>query len=136
MKVNPRPYPHAHGETKYSEAFVFEGGGLDVKTTNHGDANGTGCLWFDEKDVQYEYEEDSPRTLCIVNLDNSELIALRDKLNEIFPSPISSGDSGLREAVIEARDTFRHYAQLHAAKGTEDGVAKARTNLALLTWSC
>lgn len=37
----------------------------------------------------------------------------------------------LRVAVAEARDTFRRYAEMHSAKGTEEGIAKAHTNLAL-----
>lgn len=34
----------------------------------------------------------------------------------------------MRAALMEARDQFLHYAELHQAKGTEDGLIKAQAN--------
>ncbi len=83
--TEPRPYPFASPGLKYSEAFVFEGGSLTVNTTGYGAANGAGWLCFLEKELEWE-RGDNGQDYRIANLDRSELIALRDKLNEVFPA--------------------------------------------------
>jgi hypothetical protein len=81
----PRPYPHWNGAGKVSEAFVFEGGSLTIKTSGH-DPGGDGHFVFAEDDAEWEQDEESPKVYRIVNVANSELIFIRDKLNEVFPS--------------------------------------------------
>lgn len=98
----PRPYPHAQrGDgLKYQETLGFEGGSITIRTTNNGDKDGTGWFCFGEDGQRLEYDEEWGNYFHIVDVPNSELIAIRDKLNEIFPltTPVEAsqpvGDAG------------------------------------------
>ena len=92
----PRPYPHAVDGMKYQETLGFEGGSLTVRTMGYGDSDGNGWFCFAEEDAEWEDGEDG-KSYRIVNVPNSELIALRDKLNEVFPAQQAAGEA---EAVI------------------------------------
>lgn len=83
--VRPRPYPGNTGG-KVSEYFGFDGGSLTIKTTGH-DPNGSGWMCFEESDLEWEQGEDG-KDYRILNLSNSELIFVRDRLCEVFPSAL------------------------------------------------
>lgn len=109
----PRPYPHAQrGDgLKYQETLGFEGGSITIRTTNNGDKDGTGWFCFGEDGQRLEYDEEWGNYFHIVDVPNSELIAIRDKLNEIFPltTPVEAsqpvGDAGEGLAAIAAERT-------------------------------
>lgn len=86
-RMAPRPYPRATGTGKISEVLSFEGGDLTLKTEGFGKKNGDGYFVFDEDDLQLEQADDSNKVYRILDMPNSELGALRDKLNEWFPAP-------------------------------------------------
>lgn len=83
-EIKPRPYPHAVDGMKYDEYLGFEGGSLTIRTTGY-DVNGWGWFCFAEGEAEYETDDETGKYYRIINVANSELIAIRDKLNEIFP---------------------------------------------------
>lgn len=101
----PRPYPHASSGTgKYAESLHFEEGSLTVQTTGYGNADGYGWLCFNQDFLEPEQGEDG-KHYWIANLAASELIALRDRLNELWPypaPPIPAEVERLREAFVSA----------------------------------
>lgn len=85
--VEPVVPKHWNGVGKYSCSFGFEPGGLNFRIAGW-QKNGTATLFF--KDDDLDYDEDGYRS---VEIANSELIAIRDKLNEIFPPALNRGTS-------------------------------------------
>lgn len=83
-RQKPRPSPHAVQGMKYQETLGFEGGSITIKTVGYGDSDGNGWFCFAEDECDAEENEDG-KLYWIVNTPNPELIAIRDKLNEIFP---------------------------------------------------
>ena len=80
----PRPYPHATPGFNCSEYFGFDGGSLTIRTV--GDRAGSGWFCFAEQELDWETDDETGKDYRICYLANSELIAIRDKLNEIFPA--------------------------------------------------
>lgn len=64
----------------YSASLGFEGGNLSIKTAGWGDWNGHGMIAFPGRDMDMDDEG-----YFAIGLPNSELIAIRDFLNERFP---------------------------------------------------
>jgi hypothetical protein len=115
--VPPRPYPHWNGYGGVSEYFGFDGGSLTIRTV--GDKAGTGWLCFAEDELEWEQDQESSKDYRICNLPNSELIAIRDKLNEVFPAePAPDPD------LVLAREAA---AQDAKAKGSHALAAQIRT---------
>jgi len=112
--TEPRPYPFASPGLKYSEAFVFEGGSLTVNTTGYGAANGVGWLCFLEKELEWE-QGDNGQDYRIANLNRSELIALRDKLNEVFPALTFTASLSDASEVDELKARLAHVEALGRA---------------------
>lgn len=103
----PRPYPHATPGFNCSEYFGFEGGSLTIRTV--GDRAGSGWFCFAEQELDWETDDETGKDYRICYLANSELIAIRDKLNEIFPA-----DRAAVEAAVEAATIAKVVAWLHS----------------------
>lgn len=63
----------------YSHIFGFTPGELMIRS------DGSGCLAFDEEDIDWDRAEDRRGNIVKVELPASELIAIRDFLNKQFP---------------------------------------------------
>lgn len=95
-RVEPRPYAGYTGG-KVEEYFGFDGGSLTIKTTGH-DVNGSGYMCFSEDDLEWEQDQETGKQYRILNLSNSELIFIRDRLCEVFPaSPIPATEPTLAD---------------------------------------
>lgn len=68
---------------KRSSAFGFEPGNLNIRVSGYGDQDGSGYFWFYERDTLLENEEG--QDIVSVQVPHSELLALRDHLNKMFP---------------------------------------------------
>lgn len=68
---------------KYLESLGFADGSLAIRTSGFDAQDGSGYLCFKDDDLEFE-QEDGP-LYRIANLPASELIAIRDFLNRIFP---------------------------------------------------
>lgn len=74
---------------KYQECLGFglrgdnAEGWLTIRTSGYGEQDGNGWLSFKDDDLECE-QEDGP-LYRVANLPASELIAIRDFLNRIFP---------------------------------------------------
>jgi hypothetical protein len=86
--VKPRPYPFAVDGMKCSETLIVEGASLTIHTSGYTDEEGRGYFCFDEDECETEYGENG-KSYWISHTTNSELIALRDKLNEVFPAALA-----------------------------------------------
>lgn len=69
-----------NGAGCYGASLSFEGGNLYVRIAGHGAFDGTGVIAFPGADLEMDEEG-----YYAVALPNSELIAIRDHLNEWFP---------------------------------------------------
>lgn len=99
----PRPYPHATPGFNCSEYFGFDGGSITIRTV--GERIGSGWLCFAEEELVWEADDETGKDYRICYLANSELIAIRDKLNEIFPAD---------RAAVEAATIAKVVAWLHS----------------------
>lgn len=70
---------------KKSHALSFEPGVLEVKTEGWDGREGNGHIAFHERELHWERNEDSNDCTVFVPLARSELIAIRDFLNDRFP---------------------------------------------------
>lgn len=70
---------------KRGQVLVFEGGTLTVNESGYGNRDGAGCLSFREDDLEWDADPASAATRY-VNLPKSEIIAIRDFLNKMFPA--------------------------------------------------
>jgi hypothetical protein len=82
--------PHWNGIGKYSPCISFDAGSLNINGGGFGDSDGSGCFVFRDDELDFE-QEDGPLYRWI-NVSNSDLLHLRDKLNELFP-PQALADS-------------------------------------------
>lgn len=80
-------------ELKRGEVLSFDDGVLTVKTEGHGAANGWATLAFHER--QFEIDADG---FQVVEIPPSELRALRDFLNRLFPAASATFE---REAIAK-----------------------------------
>ena len=76
---------------KSSQALSFLGGVLVVTTDGSGEDDGSGHIALDEAELRREPNEKAAGYTSWVNVPKSELLALRDFLNERFP-PQAGGD--------------------------------------------
>lgn len=74
-----KPAGHS-GHGCYGASLGFEGGNLYIRIAGHGAFDGTGTIAFPGADLEMDDEG-----YYAVALPNSELIAIRDHLNEWFP---------------------------------------------------
>lgn len=65
--------------------------------------DGDASVGFAEKDANYETDDETGRTYIYCNSPVSEVIALRDFLNEAFPSDLQSQIDDLNETIKELR---------------------------------
>ena len=70
-------------DTKRSHAFGFEPGNLVIRISGFDQCDGSGYFWFHERDTTLEDEEG--QDIVSVEVPHSELLALRDHLNKMFP---------------------------------------------------
>jgi hypothetical protein len=70
---------------KYSHSFTFDGGFLEVKTSGHGDKDGSGLFVFDEETVNWEAREERSGCDLVVTCAKPDMIDLRDFLNRMYP---------------------------------------------------
>jgi hypothetical protein len=76
---------HWNGFGKYALAFSFEPGCLNINLAGYADKDGDGTLCFADSALEWETDPETGKDYRWVSLPNSELLALRDKLNEVFP---------------------------------------------------
>lgn len=69
---------------KRSHAFGFEPGNLTIRISGFGSSDGSGYFWFHERDTTLEDEDG--QDIVSVEVPHSELLALRDHLNVMFPA--------------------------------------------------
>ena len=67
---------------KQTSNLIFCGGVLALRQSGHGDKNGTGYFQFDETDMDWQPHDESDGSYIRIELPRSELIELRDYLNE------------------------------------------------------
>jgi hypothetical protein len=70
---------------KYSHSFTFDGGFLEVKTSGHGDKDGSGLFVFDEETANWEAREERSGCDIVVTCAKPDMIELRDFLNRMYP---------------------------------------------------
>jgi len=70
---------------KYSHSFSFDGGLLEVKTSGHGDKDGSGLFVFDEETANWEAREERSGCDIVVTCAKPDMIELRDFLNRMYP---------------------------------------------------
>lgn len=106
---------HWNGAGKYGSAFSFEPGLLGVNIAGYGGSDGNGYFAFKEDDL--EFEQDDGPLYRTVNIDNSELLAIRDHLNSVFPPEAEASPAveveRLREALREAESETRRFAEIY-----------------------
>lgn len=100
----------AHDETalfelKRSAMFCFEGGSLTIKLHGYGTSDGDGHFAFDDDDLQWERDHESPNTTTRwISVPASELTELRDFLNKHFPlAPDKAADAEADPMIAFAR---------------------------------
>lgn len=69
---------------KRTRSLYFDGGLLTINTEGHGDKDGSGCLIVREDDLEWLTGED--KDFVRLPLPHSEMVALRDHLNEHLSS--------------------------------------------------
>jgi len=114
---------HWNGVGKYTISLGFEPGFLNIDVAGHGSGDGHGVVGFKDEDLEFE-QEDGPLYRWIA-VPNSELLYLRDKLNEIFPPDSSTERAAivawLREEAADEDSPFR-FAARRIADQIESGV--------------
>lgn len=73
------------GHGKYTLAFGFEPGALNIKLAGHDTSDGNGEFVFADECLEWDEDQETGKQYRWVAVPNSELLAIRDKLNEIFP---------------------------------------------------
>lgn len=112
----PVPPSHWNGYGKYSMAISFDPGSMTINLGGFGDNDGDGCIAFADEVLEYDEDPETGKQYRWASLPNSELIYLRDKLNEIFPlagailssTPVMSvsGEASELRAIIELAAKF------------------------------
>ncbi len=87
-----------NGHGKYSHCLSFDRGSLTVYVGGYA-KNGDGYFCFKDDDLDYEKEEGVE--IRIANVDNSDLLFLRNQLNKIFPPALSRPSLEPSDAMIE-----------------------------------
>lgn len=70
---------------KNTPHLVFDPGTLVVRVSGYGERDGSGFLQFDEDDAEFIPQDDGSSDIVQIALPASEIIALRDFLNKLFP---------------------------------------------------
>lgn len=91
---NWKQYP---ADQKVMPTLGLEGGGLSIFGQGYGGRGGSGYFTFDDDDLQHEFHHEDGKSIRLVNLSRSELIAIHDYIREnvLFASPPPADDAGV-----------------------------------------
>lgn len=95
----PQPMPSAR-VGKRTANFVFEGGILAIRRSGHDERDGSGYFQIDEADVEWLPHDEAEGSYLKVELRHSEVLALRDYLNEAMSQPAPT----VQEAALTAAE--------------------------------
>jgi hypothetical protein len=95
-------------DVKRASAFCFEPGVLTVLRSGYGERNGSATLQFNEDDVTIYPHDDRDGNFIQIDVDRSELVALRDFLNKELPRHSTGVEAAVENilAGIEAVQTI------------------------------
>jgi hypothetical protein len=77
-------------DPKMSAVFSFEHGSLTLRRSGYGPENGNGWFCFDEGSLDWEPYEEWSGQAAIAEVCRSDLIELRNWLNQEFPPEVLS----------------------------------------------
>ena len=92
--------PHWNGHGKCGPALVMDNCTLHIMSRGFGTKDGDGYLTHDPSECDWERDEDG-KDYVVVPVSNSDLLFLRDQLNELFPT-VPSVQSNASEAEADA----------------------------------
>jgi hypothetical protein len=99
-RVKPHA-PHWDGISKYGPMISFEGGSLYIYAAGHGSKDGDGYFVFSPDEADWERDDETGKDYCVVKSNNSELIFLRDQLNQWFPAALTGSSEDTQAPDVE-----------------------------------